>query len=806
MSDVCRPQIAALGLNDKELAILNAEIKKKEDSLTALNKINAKINKESAESKEITNLKNRLDIARAEKPSVEREAMIEDLEDKLQNAIFENKRLKDLHDQHTKVVNDTKDELLGHFQKIADDYAKDNIRTIRRRAFKASITKKPEHLEKVFSIQNTAHKDNIFFQREHDRLEARAYLDQYDNIQAFENPDLDLNNMHDSDVKHFVDYVREFMRQKHLESTAEELYEDDLDHSVSINGDLLREDRDAFIQDVMDFTDNKKMEDKFNAALKNREDAIQGLDTESALGAEAAQPLQPLEDILKDWKVDNERGTQTAIHFNQMHFKSNETLVKFLDKWSRKNVVENYMDYLNNGFLSRNVENRNFGGTLYGITIPKKAFHDGYKETTWDATYKSFKGGVDQSSDLEAKLIKLSSGLKSISVIGKSLVLPLWSIADSGSRIAIEKLENSGTNYFRNVGNTISSMFRGYSDEVKTMGKVSKGIAKGVINREQHETLNKLAEMIKGFGDSHEAHILHDMNTRWENPIMKTIDKFNSRLIYNPMRLADVAQRDGAWEAMTKTIQNYDPEIPTGFTRRIKDIGLKDEDIAAIQKYIKDEDVDRIVISDIKSSPLRKKLHLLRYNSDLSAIPLDVTPVAWVDFNKPIVQKLATFFWNYTLQSTKRMYFAIAKRDGGWGDKMGALAYLAVRTMPANIVVNSLMTYAFTGQNPFSEKNLKETIFSSMFGGTGRLANLAYSIATGNSMQIGQQISNPLSTGLAKTVKASIAAVKLPLADYQDNREREADWKKIWDAILNTVPLGQVAEIGIRRTTGTTAL
>lgn len=713
--------------------------------------------------------------------------------------------IRKLRAQQNKIVNDTKDEILGDYQTYARDDALGNVSTLRRRAWKDRVVKNPNLLQETLTNENMATKDSIWGQYHTEKADFIAYSDNYAKMNDFEDPDLDLSDMSNAKVKEAIDHIRTYVDQKNLESLGEKYFIDDLEHVSNIDGDIMRKDMDGFINDVKAHTDNDKLLSMFHTQMKAADTGIIGFEgaaTESAIGAaRRAVEAKDLDSILADWKSKTESGTRSRISFSKLPFKSDDNFVEFIDKYSNSDPVTNYLKFTANTFLKSNVQNKVFGGRLHMISMPDEAFSNKFTKQRAEELSDMFIGNYENHSTQTMKVLSFLNGFKSIAVSSKALMLPLWSFADNGARVALEHIKNNGADFYRSYGKTFNGLLSGWTDSLDTHLGIAKGMTKAMFQKSQMQQFNKLYEAMTGFDEYNSVRILGEIENRNSSKILQTIDKFNKKFVYDPLHAADEALRYGAWKATTRTLRDYDPEKPIGLTERLSKIGIDNEDIKDIQEHIGDSDY-AINIEDIKDARLRKKLRLLKYNTDMSAVPLDVTPLTIGKFTNAPARIFLTHFWSYHLKSTTQVWRTIQQQHGIVG-KLNATAEYSLRAMPANLAINAMFTYLYTGENPFSDKYWKETVFGSLLGTVSRPAMVALSLATGDTTTLGAQVSNPMLSTLGSATRAIKNTAEWAFSDhYTSQQDARKNWLKVMDSILKVTPVGTPLDLGIKRTLG----
>lgn len=719
------------------------------------------------------------------------------IRESLAQSISGNAALKKLRAQRNKVLNDINNELISDYQRYAKDEALGNISTIRRRALADKISKNPKLLRDILVNTGNLTKDSIYIKLNHSKLDFKSYLQKIgtDHEEIIRNPDLDLYDANSEDVKRVLDSLRTYINEKHLGIMGENYFKDDLEHVVNINADTLRKDLDAFENDVLSATDNNKLLNLFNEQSKRVEDERKRYPeaaSASAIGEARLSKVgteRSLDDHFKEWKKRLDVGTPQEISFNKLPFKSHKDFMDFVQKYSGDDAISNYINFIDRSFLHQSVINDSFGGPIFWSTVDKRAFDSKFTLEDAQLFMQQFRGGYEFQSTKMFKFLKKLREFKSIVMTSKAIKLPFLTVADSSSRTALEYIKNNRVNFSSLTMNGMNSLIRGWTQDIEGTARVVVGITKPMVEVLKKQHLNKLEEMVEGYHEYNDVMMVKDIENV-TNPIFRMLAKFNNKFTYNPMHGGDNALRYGAWKAMTQTLKYYDPSKPIKLTERLDKLGITNDDIDQIQKYIKDSGLSAINIEDIEGSELRRKLQSLKYTTDMSAVPLDITPKALIKFTNAPLRIIATHFWNYTIKSTAQVWDTLAREDG-WNNKIGAFTYYMLSSLPSNLAISFLLNSLYSwskGQSILSSDNIERSIGGGIMGPLNRPAMILWALLSNNKEDVASQLMNPITSALTNVGGAiKTGAETIWDSTLGDNYRLTKDYQYLLNHAVNAI-------------------
>ena len=804
----CATHIKNLGLNEAEIILLNKEVAKKSDSISKIKEIQSKLKITSEDRKLIA--------------------------------------------EYRKILNDVKDTIKSDYQRMAKDSATDKLSTLTNRVFKDRLVKNPTLLKDMLLNTAKATKDSIWSKRFIEKSEFTSYCKDYDK----NNPDLDnikdeeFNDINNKMTKGFVDHVRKYMDTKYLENTGKKYFNSDLEHSVKLNNDYMRENIDDFIQALKD---NSNAEEMILNNFRGIEDKVEGFeekDLESAVGSyrdsqrlnlfkNLKQELGSLYDnsfdslnygdivdknifdrlfshndnyndlnnarsiaivksydkLLNDFKESINAGRKPKLSIHKITFKDNDSYTDFINKWSiSKSPIINYRESMNT-FISMNVIRGEMGYVPTMKFLPNEVFANGFTREYAESYMDMFLGSPLTSTEKQMKAIRNIKRFKSLVISSRTGVLPYWSAVDAASSKWVELSKNNQLDFFRDTSNTFSRVVNGFLESTITSAKITKEITKSMLLGTAKRQITKISELM---GDIANYESLHDSIEMKDKGLWKGINFINKRFMYEPQIRADNAHRYATWMSNVKTLANLDFDKPCGFLERMKNLKLSNDELKEMKKSIIES---QGVIEDVKDKKVRENLYLLKYNSDMSAVPLDITPTPIIKIQNPIAKAFLNFFVQYHIKTGQQL-LSVLKNANTKSQMVSTIFTYSLMGLPANMSLNYLMNVIYTGQiyNPFDNfRDGRNFIAESALGQVSRPGMILWAVMTGD-----KSGSNPLINPMFSEISNIYHGLNSKYVDsilsnsYYSAKDQDSDINKIVKAVAGVTPFGQIGESALK--------
>ena len=708
-------------------------------------------------------------------------------------------QLRKLRSEQNKIFNNVKDEISGDYQRYAKYEAINNISSLQRLKFLEQAYKDPKKVRDVFFNFDKITTDSLTGRHIVYEHEFKSYMNNYD-MTAIENAplDLDLSDMKNEHIRSLVKYIRDFMDKSYLVSRGEKFFKSDKEHIANINGDKMRANFDQFIKDIKAYSDNDALTELLNEQTRTKESPIKGFEEaseESPIGAQRiGKSPRTLDEFLNKFKQQIESGSATDIRLTKIPFKDDDSFVKFNKKYSGRDVASSYVTYGGGSFLKRLVVNDAFGGYLDLRTLPKEVFDKSFTPEMAQDALDHFMGGYHSTLDRTSNFIRWIEGSKILTTLSKMFTLPWYTLTDHGTGVGIEIVKNTKDNFISHWSSVVQQYFRGWKEGLQTnlrVAKVAGSVPGRVLGLLQKQQMNKLYEMTKGYANASQVRLMEDYKLAFNNKIMKGLSRLSYSTIFSTLHDIDDYQSHSAWHGITETFKNYDPKNPVYFTERLKDIGFTQKDIDIVQKYIRNSNCATIDIDKVPDHKVRNKLRILRRNSKMSAVPLDVTPKRLFKITHEPTRRFVTFFWGFHLRSVTQVYKLIMNQQGVL-NKIASGATLMLTQLPANLAVNALLMGIYTGHNPFSSKYRTELIASSLLGNVSRLGMIGWAIGTGQG-NLGWQLSNPLISAIQSTARVGVSSANYALShSYHTVQDQTKLLDKFYKAVFHWIPGGSI--------------
>lgn len=521
---------------------------------------------------------------------------------------------------------------------------------------------------------------------------------------------------------------------------------------------------------------------------------------------------------LNDFVEDVKSGNKPKLSLSKPIFKSNEHYNHLLHTWAtNKSSSVNYMSNIRQ--YNSIVALRSIFGYVPDVrSFSNKAFRSGFTKQMAENYVDSFLGIQTRSSEKELAWLKRLSLAKNLAVSSKGLLLPVFSVTDSFTRTFIELMKNNQLNFFSDTVGSFKRSLDAFVDAGITAGKVGhstlKSQFKGIKDLPkvlQNNTLNqvdKLQELLHSIGEyenisniemNEDSSFAQNAMTGFLQKFTGKLEQINDKLVYQPMRGADDTQRLCAWDTTVKTLKRFNPDVDSGIIQRAKNLGLTKDDLLAMKNALIKDDVGS-AIEDIKNEEIRNNLYKLRYNTDLSAIPLDITPMNIFQFNSRFARSLFGFFWGFHVKTTTQLLDTL-RYQSTLGAKISGLSAILLGGMPINMALNYAFDYMYTGKtNPFDNvTDGTAFIATSLMGNFSRLGMVALG-ALGFSGYESNPLTNPLLSGVSSIGRSTINEVKHQTSnDYTDEQNLKANIN-LAKSVLSFVPLGNIGKFAINQT------
>jgi len=725
-----------------------------------------------------------------------------------------NNTLKSLRAEQNKIINDIQDE----HSKIAKNLSTGNISTVRRYFAKAKMINDPDYFKNAIMSPTEAHFHNLGNQEFRYKNENLAFS----KTKFGENTDLGkryrkLSDDEKYDMSHAVNkeaikVYKDRLNDLNKKSVGKPfISDDDLTHIVNIDKNTLISNSDSldnFIQDIKDNCDLDKFKSMIDEKRKIDNSEIstdKKLNEDSLIDKVVNYNKTTIDEDLKKWKENFKSGTKQSISLSILPFKDYEKASQFIKKYSRHNPLDNYYDYTNNSYAFTHSMNMLFGGNININAIPAHSFKKGFTPEVASAALALKRNSLSLSSEKELKYLKRLGTWKKFLVASKAILLPYFSTVDTaGARVA-EYLKNGGL-FNRNTLH-IKSLMDNINTTVSDLAKNLKGVTSDFVKKSNNEINNSIIASIENKNIYDQISTVQELDPSriqgniFKQKFFKGVDAINNRFIMNPLHGQDERTRASVWMQMAKLIKRYDFENPNlSLKDRLSKYGINDNDIKDIKSHIKNIDVGKhlLDIQDVKQKSLRDKLYSLRYNTDLSAVALNSSPITHIIGQNKLLSQSINMFWGYHLKTTRMMWGAIFQNSSIL-ENMNRAGYFIAKTMPANLAINSMMSLMY-GQNPFgSAENTTETILSSMLGSMSRLGMIAFSFFRydGNSFMNG--LSNPILNNTKTFAKALVIDNVSYALSQMDGSNKDYkgldDWAKFASQLM---PFGSLAKSGIK--------
>jgi hypothetical protein len=720
---------------------------------------------------------------------------------------MERSELKELKKNHgiaerlfKKFFNDGTLGLKNAYKDHANNYVKRNYQSIIRRNFRDKLVKNPALLQDMFINDGRSSRHGLHAKLQLERGDFKVYSNEYvkENLEHL-SEDRDMNNMDDKHIKGFIDNTRDYINTKHFSVTGKKYFEDDLQHVISINGDNMRANLDDFIDDVKSSTDPKKLNEMFNEQSKLHDSGYEDIEVDTSVGAERKSLKEKtIDEHFKQFKTDFQAGDPTSISLGMLPFKSNKAYESLNRKYSDYSIIQGYQNFVHDSFLSSNIMNREVGGHLDVRRLPKGVLTNKFDANTAQAYVDYFKGGYTGHSDLTNKILGVVSKSKSIVMMSHAVKLPLYSAADESTGSALESLSNSRLNLFNDTFGFFKELVNGLESNLVNYVKINGAGLLSVAKINQKQVMNSVLDVVKGMNEYNNIRYLEEGSKNNGNGLFKWIDKFNNKFTYNAMHSMDDMMRQGRWAGINRHFHNYREDAPVRFHERLENLGFRKDQILRVREYVEKSPSKTIKIDDFKDDKnLMKNLRMLKYSTDLNAVPLDVTPLPLMKLNGiPVAKSVLSMFWSFHLKAlamTVRAY----KREETTSGKISAAAFYMIKSLPTNLATTALMNLLYTGENPFNEKNWKSTLYGSLAGSISRPASIYIAMLTQDRSTIGGAMSNPLLTtgshaiiGVEKLGATSLDYMSSNIYDQTKDQKKAID--QLTKVAMGIIPFGGI--------------
>ena len=799
--NVCAKHISNLGLNEAEITLLNKEVSKKSEALAKIKEIQSKPEYIKGDKKLLA--------------------------------------------EYRKVLNDVKDTIKSDYQRMAKDSVTDKLSTLTNRVFKDRLVKNPSLLKDMLVNTVKATKDSIWGKRHVEEQNLASYSKSYKHIDEFnELTDEEYNDINNHITKGFIDHIRKYMDTKNLESTGKKYFNSDLEHVVKINSDKMRDNLDTFIQELKDSSNAEEMLLNNFRGFDDRVDGFEAKDIDSAVGSfrdsqrldlfkHLKQELGSLYDdsfnslkyadildkdifnrlfsdkddynafknarenaisksydkLLNEFKDSIKVGRKPKLSIHKITFKDNDSYSNFIGDWSvSKSPVENYTKSAKS-FVAMNVIRDTMGYVPTMNFLPNEVFQKGFTREHAESYMDMFLGSYLTSTEKQMKTVRFLKRYKSLLIASRSIVLPMWSMVDSFSSKALELAKNNQLDFFRDTSNTFGRVVSGFLESTVTSAKMSKEATSSMMIGSAKRQMTKISELM---GEIADYESLHDTVEMQDKGIWRGVEAINRRFMYEPQIRMDNAHRYATWMSNVKTLSNLDFNNPCGFLERMKSLGLSNEELKEMKQSI----IGSLgVIEDVKDKRVRDNLYLLKYNSDMSAVPLDITPTPLLKIQEPITKAFLNFFVNYHIKTTQQLLSVLKNANTKSQMVSTALTY-SLMGLPANMSLNYLMNVIYTGQiyNPFdSYKHGLAFIGESALGQVSRPGMILMSLITGD-----RSGSNPLINPMFSEISNIYHGLHSKYVDsilsnsYYSAKDKNLDINKVVKGVAGITPFGQI--------------
>ena len=723
----------------------------------------------------------------------------------LQNTYDTKTNYKKIRAEYNKRYNEIADGIKGDYERYAKRIVENGgIKQFVYQQAKDRLASNPEDLEKeITNYKGTGKENNIWAEAFPIKKEIQSYLKLYpdekiEKINTGNDPKIE--NLTDKNTKEFIDYIKKYMNSKNAELFGENYIPDNF-NLITYDIDQVHNDLTLFKKDLMESIDTGKFVDN----LRLKDEQLNLLNKEGIVGKsqnlnrlkidENDTDYKILDRLLNEWIEDTKANRGTLLNLSQLPFKNNEIAKDFYKKYSKGSVGMNYVSYLTERFPKRLTLLKNYGTFsskgIENLTTPRN-FNSSFTRNVLKNTLDLYVGNPQLTSENMRAALKVLNGLKTLAISTRNLVLPFSSLADNATTFTLEAYKNNGENFMKNYFKSLASIPSNYAKQVPVFLKDLKSIGESFdineIKKSFKQTEFSLSNILNNLADYDSIRYQEYFD---EIKTFDRLNKFNDMFAFSPMGRIDNNHRKAAWLEQIRHIKELDLNVDTPLSKRLSETGFSKDNIEDLKQLINSTSLKEGVINEVKNTSLRNKLYKLKYSTDQSAVPIEITPYPLFKIENAFMKNLLGFFWTFHTKSATQVFNAMFSDLGEKGiaqktvNVLSKASLLMLNNFVPNLGLNALFTYAYTGENPFSSEHIDDLIASAFIGAVYRPVGIAYAMLNNNSYSVGSQVSNPLLQTAGNTIGIVKSSYSYLLGDaYEQEQALNTIIKKLMSSYI----------------------